>query len=475
MSLYKHIALIAVLLVCAPTCWAQPSGNTEPPYHEIETGGKGLLDRQMKVDAKAKLTSIYTVGGFVTIKTGPRDTPQGRIEYSGYYKPNSPDEEKIVGQASGYEMYLKIDQEFYLDVTDSTGGLIYRYAFKRIRRVPDIVLTRRDGEQKKAIPATGDSSRITLPPGEVLNVGTVKTSDFADSQIAFTLINLKTKQTEYHEENFDVADLKLMADTEYQLRFNYVIQPESAAVYYIQVKSHWYQSTITYIVVAILLAGALFWGVTSGLKHKVRSAQKKQQKLEQDALRLQSMLNPHFTFNALNSIQGLMNTDRIEEANHYLQEFSTLLRKTLNKNQQVFNSLDQELEVMRMYLRLEALRFNFAWNIEVGDSLDTTVIEIPTLILQPLIENSIKHGISHLGDQGQLYILCKAGKESGSLVIVVKDNGKWQDKGSGYGLSLTEERIRTINQLKKEQTIDLTFNKQTGTEAILTFHHWLNN
>ncbi|WP_254089671.1 sensor histidine kinase [Dawidia soli] len=267
------------------------------------------------------------------------------------------------------------------------------------------------------------TQRLQLRPDDIVFVEAKATSDFRESDIEFSLINLETKQIEHHSENFDTADLALKAGTEYQLRFSYLLQPESVAVYYIRVNPRWYSRPITYVVLGIILVGAAFWFVTGGLKQKIRSFQKKHQKLEDAAIRLQAMLNPHFTFNALSSIQGLMNTGRVEEANHYLQEFSGLLRKTLTTNQRVFNTLDRELDMMGMYLRLEALRFNFSWHLHVAEGLDTATIEIPTLILQPLIENSIKHGISRLADKGELYILCKPGAETNSLVITIKDNG----------------------------------------------------
>ena len=186
------------------------------------------------------------------------------------------------------------------------------------------------------------------------------------------------------------------------------------------------------------------------------------------------MLNPHFTFNALSSIQGLINTDRIDEANIYLEEFSTLLRQTLSKSQQVYTTLDQELEMMRLYIKLEAFRFNFYWEIEVSRELNPSVLEIPTMLLQPLIENAIKHGLSTLGSEGKLHIVCKEGEKKDTFVIMVKDNGTWINSSAmGYGLSLTAERIATINKLKRDEKIDLYFDKSAGTTAILTFYNWL--
>jgi len=113
----------------------------------------------------------------------------------------------------------------------------------------------------------------------------------------------------------------------------------------------------------------------------------------------------------------------------------------------------------------------------IPDDLNQSAIEIPTLLLQPLVENAIKHGINGLGQDGRLEIICKPGQEKASLIIVVKDNGKWIDKpsDSGYGLVLTRKRISTINKMKEDQDIVLEFHKGPGTEAVLIFYNWLNN
>ena len=232
----------------------------------------------------------------------------------------------------------------------------------------------------------------------------------------------------------------------------------------------------TYTAILIVAAVICILAVTYNFKRKIKISKRAQQNLEQAAIRLQSLLNPHFTFNALSTIQGLMNTNRIEEANHYLEEFSSLLRKTLSKSHHIYNNLDQELEMMRMYLNLEALRFNFVWEIIIDEDINPVDIEIPTLLLQPIVENAIKHGLSRLGEEGKLLISCSKEKLNGNFSISIKDNGNWIEKiaGKGYGLSLTEQRISTINQLKAEQTIELTYNKQSGTTAILNFKNWIN-
>ena len=132
--------------------------------------------------------------------------------------------------------------------------------------------------------------------------------------------------------------------------------------------------------------------------------------------------------------------------------------------------------MMEIYIRLEALRFNFDWHISVDESLNTSEIEIPTLLLQPLIENAIRHGLSRLSEFRNLTITCGYGTRKNSLVIEVKDNGEGLDPNTelGYGLSLTHKRIEAINQLSSLGEIKLDFESQSGTRATLTFINWLN-
>lgn len=468
----KSIPFILFFVACMLSVHGQESHLPGKSYLRFEAAE--VLGSEVKEIGQAKLIKVYTSGGFIRVHTT-----------SAFHKMTHKLSEKTTEKETkvregGFEAYIYPNQEFSIEVLDrKTDTVLIRYIVKRPKLIPEVRFYHQ--EENSGIPfhisSSDDHSDELSTSSGVIKLGISKRTDFKDMDVEYALVNLKTRKTQRGVGKAGFDSLKLVANTDYELRANYVVQKESQHLSYIHVKPYWYQSAITYIIFLFVMVFLGFLLITRGLKYKIKSSQKQQQKMEEAAIRLQSMLNPHFTFNALNSIQGLMNTDRIGEANHYLQEFSLLLRKTLAKSKHVFNSLDQELEMMRMYIHLEALRFNFSWNIEVSGELHTSDIEIPTLLLQPLIENAVKHGLSGLGDQGKLLIICREGEKKDTFVIVVKDNGTWLDKngGSGYGLSLTAERILTINKLKEEQAIVLDFNKQSGTEAILTFHNWINH
>jgi two-component system LytT family sensor kinase len=427
----------------------------------------------LKMATEKKVVTILTSGGYVNIKLTAAFKSTKGLAYYAYYKG------KRKGSSNQFNgpIYLNPGNAYLIDVMDlSTDTLVRQYHLLRPKLLPKIELYRENKELFHATKTDRSANEFVLSPADRIALKVAPRTDFPNMEVEYTLLNLKTKRSQYGIASATFKNLVFEANTAYQLRYSYVAQQESVAIIYIRVKPYWYQSSVTYILLALAVVMIGVFLLISVLKKKINTAQKEQQKMEQAAIRLQSLLNPHFTFNALSAIQGLMNTNRIDEANLYLQEFSALLRQSLAKSQEVYTTLDQELEMMRLYIKLEAFRFNFAWEIEIAPTLNPSVLEIPTLLLQPLVENAIKHGLSKLGAQGKLQLICSAGQKKDTFVIMVKDNGSWiAQTGSGYGLALTKERIATINKMKKSEHITLDFDQQSGTTAILTFHHWIED
>ncbi|MBN1767414.1 MAG: histidine kinase [Prolixibacteraceae bacterium] len=205
---------------------------------------------------------------------------------------------------------------------------------------------------------------------------------------------------------------------------------------------------------------------------KKKEAIKRQIKeLEIKAIR--SQMNPHFVFNALNSIQSLVNSSQYKETNVYLAKFSVLLRGVLNNSEKSKISLSDELEAVKLYCELEQLRFEFELQFEVEPDLDSDLIEIPGMIIQPLAENAVVHGLASLGKKGLLQIKINSCPEG--LCVSVSDNGvglpeREEDKlrEKGYGLKLVEERLLILNQKDKKARLIVENNKGgQGTTARL--------
>ena len=170
-----------------------------------------------------------------------------------------------------------------------------------------------------------------------------------------------------------------------------------------------------------------------------------------------------------------MNQNKITEANFYFTEFSSLLRDSLRYNEKEKLPLEIELQTLESYIKLEQLRFAFKYEMIVSPAINTSIVEIPALLLQPLVENAIKHGISQLQKEGNIFIEIAAKEKD--MMIEIKDNGSGfssQQETKGYGLLLTKERIALANQSNKIQPIIMKMESNvTGTSVILHFKNWL--
>ncbi len=161
-----------------------------------------------------------------------------------------------------------------------------------------------------------------------------------------------------------------------------------------------------------------------------------------DALKMQ--LQPHFLFNTLNSISVLMRDDAAT-ANKMLVKLSELLRAALKSESSQEISLKDELEFLRGYLEIEQMRFQDRLTVDFRVENETLDAQIPNLILQPLVENAIRHGIAPYAKRGK--ILIESRRENGFIELVVRDNGAGlQDSANenGIGLKNTQERLEKL-------------------------------
>ena len=172
---------------------------------------------------------------------------------------------------------------------------------------------------------------------------------------------------------------------------------------------------------------------------------------------LRSQMNPHFIFNCMASIQSFMTQNDPASAAKFLSKFARLIRTTLENSMQTFTLLEAELKMLEDYMELEKLRFGnkFIFSIEVDENIDPEITEVPSMLIQPYLENAIIHGIGALKDkQGQLYISLK--KENNILQCAITDNGVGRKKAQeikkqneishkSLGMSILQERLELIN------------------------------
>ena len=246
-----------------------------------------------------------------------------------------------------------------------------------------------------------------------------------------------------------------------------------------------YKNYYFYSLILLLLISFIYLVAKSliSLKQKKEMIKKEAEHqvilLKQQALA--AMMNPHFVFNSLNSIQNFINSHNLNEANSYLTNFAKLIRLNLNISEYSEITLEEELRRLSLYLSLEKKRFgdDFNFFIKTTSRVNTEKIKIPNMIIQPFVENSIRHGILPNGNKGNLDISIDI-NNSNELLIIIEDDGVGFDKSlnvkkSGHiskGIKIIENRLELIsskkyNKRKLIQIEKIESNFRTGTRVTI--------
>jgi hypothetical protein len=281
------------------------------------------------------------------------------------------------------------------------------------------------------------------------------------------------------ENEIPVIQFNNMAKGEkYILQLRYNLTPYRIKEYEIKVGIYWWQVGYVQVLIAfiagILLTGTAWSFYKRRKDRQLVSKEEKRKRLELQLNSVRAQLNPHFIFNAMGTLQTLINRVEIEKANIYLGRVSKLMRSSLENSTKLLWGLDDELEYLSNYLEIEFLRFNFRYVIEVEEDFPVHEVEIPAMFIQPIVENAIKHGLSGMKD-GELLISIK--KEFHDMIISIKDNGagfKDHVHHGRFGLHLTFERIKLLNQVLHSRQISFDIKSLPGdTQCIFKFENWL--
>lgn len=191
---------------------------------------------------------------------------------------------------------------------------------------------------------------------------------------------------------------------------------------------------------------------------------------------LRAQINPHFMSNSLNAIENLINQDKKQEAAKYLIHFSRLSRQILQRSRSPNVSLKEELRTLKHFLELEKLRFQDKLNYEivVDDKLNTELVEVPALLLQPYVENAIWHGIKPKAEPSHLRIELR--REDKYLLGIVEDDGIGRERSrelkaqsvlqqKSMGMEITEERIQGMGKVKGTQVEVIDLRNDSGEPA----------
>lgn len=194
---------------------------------------------------------------------------------------------------------------------------------------------------------------------------------------------------------------------------------------------------------------------------------------------LRSQMNPHFIFNAIGSIQNYILKNETTQSYNYLGKFAHLIRNILNNSREEYISLSQEVSTLQLYIELEQIRFRpaFQFKIELDKELDTDVY-IPTMLIQPYVENSIWHGFNSKKTNALLELIFQ--KEGDHIIVTIRDNGTGRKRKTennthiSKGMTITEQRLQMLVSTSKTKfnakIIDLTDENgfPVGTEVQLT-------
>ncbi len=276
--------------------------------------------------------------------------------------------------------------------------------------------------------------------------------------------------------------LKNLKHGQYILSIRYARQRHNVSTHRFMIQPAWHETTTFKIIMGSLLAA--FVGFIFLLlrlrqnRRKIAEEEARTEKLQLEMKSIYARLNPHFVFNCLSSIQWLINKNDARQANQYLSEFGQLLRNSLTSISDDSNTLDKEIESMEKYLRLEKLRFKFDFSIEIDQAINPTEISLPSFLLQPLIENAVRHGVSGMDEEGKIRLIIS--RTVNDMIIRVEDNGKGIGKDrlyTGHGTDLTRQRINLINSSLKGKMISPieVEHLSSGTVIQLTFKNWLND
>ncbi len=223
------------------------------------------------------------------------------------------------------------------------------------------------------------------------------------------------------------------------------------------VKPYWYQTflfkTLTILLIAALVIIFVAWRIRSIRKE----AAFKQKIAETEMQALRAQMNPHFIFNSLNSIENFIMQNEKRLASDYLNKFARLIRMILDSSRNELVPLWKDMEALQLYIDLERLRFNnkFSYHAHIDPALLNGDYKVPSLLVQPYVENAIVHGLSH-SEAKDLSLSIDVALEHDTIKYIIQDNGVGRQKANAYnlknrmnhksvGLKITEDRINIFN------------------------------
>lgn len=353
-----------------------------------------------------------------------------------------------------------------------------------------IIKTRPQSQNKKIGPAlfyvNAVKSQIRALPswtGETLNPGENEIS------IEFAILDygkVMSEPLQYKINNdkwINVSDqtrsiiFPSLSSGEYDIQFKLGNQIQKTKVSFSILPPIWQRPwfIITCIVVLLGLGYSYYQYRISMLSKQIdllRENMELEKNLSKSILKsIKSQMNPHFFYNALNTIQAYIFTNDSENAGKYLSKFSKLTRRILEMSEEDTILLSEEIDTLKLYLEIEQVRFDgdFEYTFELGEDLDLDMIQIPPMLLQPYIENAIKHGLLHKPGEKKLKI--RFHKSEQYLSVTIDDNGIGRKRSAelnshkdpdhkSFASEANAKRLQVLNQ-KRNRKVSLAFVDKT--------------
>lgn len=276
-----------------------------------------------------------------------------------------------------------------------------------------------------------------------------------------------------------IATQKGKKSLSFELNYGSLLYEEQAYDLDLNLKKAWYK-TKTFIAFLFVLLSYLLY-LLYRYYDKSRVYKNIADTLEMESLR--SQMNPHFISNALNSINYYILENKTDEASQFIIKFSKLIRKILNNTSREYITIQEEIDSLRMYIDMEKMRFKdkFSYRIVMDDEVDK-FYEVPSMILQPLVENALWHGIMQKGQPGQLTVYVQ--KSGSQIQVIIEDDGigiekakhiksKQSLKRKSFGQNIVRRRLELLNNTgsktysKQYETLHNADAEYPGTRVIL--------
>lgn len=343
----------------------------------------------------------------------------------------------------------KLGKDTSFTATDQTKGISVAIQKTDLDFVYHVILKNKVGDQKNVVFASNSWSYNTENGNPVIGIPANYFRTSGEYQISIV------------PQLGSGIPLRLMEEKSFTYSFT-VLAPIAYSI----------QEVVIGLVILLLIVLGLIYLIRKNAKKKLLAVKLQTAAVKSELENVRLRLNPHFVFNALGGIQNLINKNEIAPANEYLSRFARLTRHILDNDAKI--SIKDEIDLLEDYVAMEQLRFPFNYSMHLADELNSNT-EIPTMLVQPFVENAVKHAMAPLKGKGEIAISFY--KESTDLVIKIIDTGAGFSVAadySGLGLKLTKKRISLLNELYKECPIYLNIDSgSTGTSIKIVLSQWL--